>query len=216
MMFNFDETGLPIWILSQVFSFFALIAIVLCMQAKTKMRTLAFLMAFNALMIISTALLRDWLLLGICALGIVRDVLFIWREKNYPDRRDVALVTLFYILAVSLVLSYLTIDWAGGTLRITLAIIIQLMAMLFIFGAWRKGIHLIKIVRFFFAIFIVINHIFVRNYIAIAIEVFCFCSVIVFYIRFLLKRHKDARINVVAEGIENETTISNIAIRNEK
>ncbi|MCL2847970.1 MAG: YgjV family protein [Firmicutes bacterium] len=204
-MFNFENVGLPTWIISQIFAVFALVMIVLSMQAKTKIRTMIFLMVFNALMIVSTALLSQWLIVGISALAIIRDILFIWREKYYPNNRGAALVTLFYILSISIILSYLTIDWSWPTLHLVNAIILQLFSMFFIFGAWKKGVHFIKISRFFLAISALIYHIIFQNYTAVIIEIFCICSIIVFYIRFMVSKRKER--NELSKDIGNESNI---------
>ena len=187
-MINFDEIDLAFWIPSQVFAFFALVAIIYAMIfTKTKTQTLFAIIAFNIFIVISTALLSNWIITGISALAVARDIVFLWREKYYPGNRRISYATLFIFLALSIGIAVgLTIDWNLPTLELALALGIQVMALFIIYGAWAKGVHLIRISRFFYCSLVLINHIIFYNYIAIIIEAFAMIAIIVWYYRRLV------------------------------
>jgi len=187
----FDDINWSLWIPSQVFAFLALIAMVYAMAiSKTKTQTLIAIIIFNILMTASVAFLFNWLLVGIYSVAILRDLVFIWREKKHPNNKAISLATLFTFLAAAVIIAGFTIDWGQVPLELTLAVCIQLMALFIIYGAWAKGIHMIRISRFAFCSLAIINHLIFQNYIAIVIEVFAIVAIIVFYVRRRIKKPK--------------------------
>jgi len=186
---NFYDINWALWIPSQIFAFFALIVMVYAMAiSKTKTRTLIAIIIFNTLMTVSVALLSNWLLVGIYFVAIFRDLVFIWREKKHPNNNALSLTTLFSFLIIAIIIAGFTIDWRLPSWELTLAVCIQLMALFIIYGAWAKGIHMIRISRFAFCTLAIVNHMIFQNYIAIVIEAFAICAIIVFYIKFF-RRH---------------------------
>jgi len=189
---DFSNINFALWIPSQIFAFFALIVMVYAMAiSKTKTKTMIAIIVFNLLMTVSVALLFNWLLVGIYSVAILRDLIFIWREKRYPNHRAISYTTLILFLLISIVIAGFTINWQQLPLELTLAILLQLLALFIIYGAWAKGVHMIRISRFAFCILAIINHLIFQNYIAIVIEAFAICAIIVFYIKFFRKKQRD-------------------------
>jgi hypothetical protein len=172
-----DNIGLPIWILSQVFAFFALISIILAFQSKTKTKTLLFTIAFNSFMSVATILLQNYVLTGIVAVAVLRDITFILREKYRPDSKVWSYLSLFFFLALSLTVSLITATWWFDYLLLVTALFL-------IYGSWAKGVHLIRISRVAFCALVIVNHVINYNYVGIVIEVFSILSIAVFYIKF--------------------------------
>ena len=186
---DLSGVNLTLWIISQVFAFFALVTIVYTMIfSKTKIKTLIFVICYNVLMLLSTVMLANWLLVGIYSVAVVRDLVFIWREKKYPSNKNLAIATLFTFLIISVTVSCFTISWNLSALFLALAVTLQLLSLFVIYGAWAKGVHKIRISRFVFGILAILNHIVFRNYVAILIYLFSTASIIVFYIRYFRKK----------------------------
>ena len=192
-MFNFDYVRWEFWIPSQIFAFFALIAMIYAMQTKSKAKTLIAVMIFNALMLISTALLWwqplfNWVLVGIYGVAIARDLVFLWREKKYPNNNKLSITTLIIFLSISVTVAGFTMNFSQDAWLLTLAIVIQCVALFIIYGAWAKGVHLIRISRIVGASIILIQHILFQNFTAIVVEVVSISAVILFYIRFFTQK----------------------------
>lgn len=156
--------------------------------SKTKTKTMIAVIIFNAFMTVSAALLGNWLLMGIVFVAIFRDIIFLWREKKYPNNRALSYATLVSFWVIAIIIAGFTIDWIQPTPELILAICIQLLALFIIYGAWAKGIHMIRISRFAFCTLAIINHLLFQNYIAIIIETFAICAICVFYIKFFKKK----------------------------
>jgi len=182
---DFSDINLAFWIPSQIFALFALITMVYAMAiAKTKTKTVFAIIIFNLFMTVSVGLLENWVLMGIFAVAIARDIVFLWREKYYPENKVLSYLTLILFLVIVVVVAAFTVDWQSSSLRLILAIGIQLMALFIVYGAWAKGVHMIRISRFAMCALVIVNHLIYQNYVAIAIEVFTICAITVFYIKF--------------------------------
>jgi len=180
------------WIASQVFASFALASIVCAMLfSKTRKQILIFVILFNASMAVSSALVENWLLVGIAAVAVARDIVFLWREKYYPNNRRLEIGTLILFLAISTLVAGFTINWVPyNPWHHVLAIFTQVAALFLIYGAWSKGVHLIRLSRIGLCIVFIINHILFQNYVSIITEVFALGAICAFYGRyFYRKRH---------------------------
>jgi len=203
-LIDLSGVNMPLWIVSQIFAFLALIVIVYAMVfSKTKTKTLVLIICYNALMFVSTALLSNWLLSGVYSVAIFRDLVFIWREKKHPSNKNLAVATLLFFWVISATVACFTINWGLPSLQLALAIVIQCLSFFVIFGAWAKGVHLIRISRFTFDVFAIINYIIFQNYIAILINLFAMASIIVFYVRYFGKKRAQDKAN--PENSENQS-----------
>ena len=201
---DLSGVNMSLWIVSQIFAALALVVIIYAMIfSKTKTKTLYAIIVFNILMIVSTALLKNWLPAGIYAVAIVRDFVFIWREKKHPINKNLAVATLVAFLIISTAVSCFTINWSLPSLQLALAVAIQLMALFVIYGAWAKGIHLMRISRFSLNVFYIFNYIIFQNYVALMVSTFTLISIIVFYVRFLEKKRAQDKAN--PENSENQS-----------
>ena len=201
---DLSGVNMPLWIVSQIFAALALAAIVYAMAiSKTKVKTMIAIVFYNVLMLVSTALLANWLFVGIYSVSIVRDSFFIWREKKFPDNKALAYATLVLFLIVSIVVSVFTIDWGLSSPQLALAIVIQIMALFIIYGAWAKGVHMIRISRFAFNVFSILNYFIFKNYVAILSSTFTLISIIVFYVRYFRKKRAQDKAN--PENSENQS-----------
>jgi len=202
--FSFDEISLTFWIFSQIFALIALVIIIWAFQVKSKSRTLALIVIFNSLMAASTALLGNWLMVGIYCVAALRDVVFLWREKKYPDNRNISLATLLSFIIIAVAIAAFTIDWFADAPLLILAVVIQIMALFIIYGSWAKGIHMVRISRISFSIFVGINHVLFLNFTGVVIEAVSITTVTIFYVRFFAKK----RAYYEGEQITNEENIN--------
>ena len=202
-MFDFSEIDFRFWIPSQVIAFVALLVMIYAMQAKTKTKTLVSIIIFNTLMGSALLILGDWQIAGIHAVAIARDLVFLWREKKYPDNKKISIATLVLFLVASCVVAGFTINWQDSAGWLTLAIFIQLSALGIIFGAWAHGVHLIRLSRLFSASIIMANHFRMQNPTAIVVEIVSITAIFVFYIRYFIKLERSR--TATDNGLNTET-----------
>lgn len=180
-----DHITLPIWIVSQIITVIALIMIIFAMQAKVKTKTLILTILFNFLMATATILLQNWILVGIFGVAVFRDLVFIWREKYFPNNQPISYTTLVLFLVISTVVSLFTASWWFDYLLMTCSLFV-------IFGSWAKGIHLIRISRFVLSSLAIVNHIMFFNITGVVVEVFSLLAITYFYFNyFRMKRSVD-------------------------
>jgi len=165
------------FVLSQVFAGLALIAMLVAFQCKSPNRTLFIIAIFNTLIALSNALLYNWVVVGIFALAVLRDLVFLWQRKYYPNDRGIELTTLGVFLVLSIVVFYFTHSgwWYSWLL--------QAAALFVILGSWWRGIHLIRISRVVISVVAIYNHVYFLNYTNIAVEVVSLITIVIFYIR---------------------------------
>jgi len=172
-----EGISLNIWILSQVFTLFALISIVIALTAKKKSKTLLFTIIFNAFSTVGSIFLQNWILAGIVGVATFRDIVFLLRETYAPDNKLLSLFTLILFLAISFTVSWLTNNWWFDFLLMAAALFI-------IYGSWAKGVHLIRISRIVFCVLAIVNRAMRFDVIGIVIEVVCIVAIIYFYIKY--------------------------------
>ncbi|MCL2587680.1 MAG: hypothetical protein FWE31_05645, partial [Firmicutes bacterium] len=111
-MFNIEIDVTPLWILSQVFAFFALCCLVYAMVfTKKKWQTQLGVMGFNALMSVCVALQTDWVMFGIHSLAVARDIVFIWKDRYYPDNRAISISVIILFMTASVIVGIVTYVW---------------------------------------------------------------------------------------------------------
>jgi len=169
-----------IWVLSQVFALFALICIVIAFQSRSKDKTLLLTIIFNIFMTVSALLLKNYIIVGIVSIAVIRDASFLLREKHKPNDKILSYINLIVIL----IISFTVLIFVSTTL---LDYLLMVSALFLIYGSWAKGVHLIRISRVTYNILAAINHLYVGNYISILIECFTTASIIIFYIRLFIK-----------------------------
>ncbi|MCL2846866.1 MAG: YgjV family protein [Firmicutes bacterium] len=173
------------WIVSQVFTFFALISIICAYQIKKKKWTLVFVMAFNAMMAVGSALLGDWLLVGIYSIGFFRDGSFLLVERYAPKNRALSIFVVCAFMAGSVVVAVIVAligNWWWFDIPLVAA------SMFVDFGSWKRGVHWIRISRVTWCSMVMVNHVRNQNIIAIGIEIFIIISVAVFYVKYFRKK----------------------------
>ena len=188
-----------LWIISQVFASFALIAIVIAYQLKNKKWTLVAVMVFNGTMAVSSAVLANWILVGIYAIGFFRDATFLWREKYYPNAYLLSVIIVCAFMAGSVVVGAFTFRWWFDVPLVAASMFVD-------FGSWKKGVHWIRISRATWCAMVLVNHVRYQNYIAIGIEIFILISVAIFYIRYFRKKERGEIIE--PEQIQNSPVIT--------
>ena len=184
-MFNFSGVDItPMWIIAQVFAFFALCSMIYAMVfTKKKVHTQMAVMTFNALMSISVALQSNWIMIGIHGLAVVRDAVFIWQDKYHPNNRRLSISVILFFMTMSIIVGAITFGWWFDVFLITASMFVD-------YGSWAKGVHKIRISRFVFSSLAIVNFSLPRFFspVGIIISSFAIASVLVFYARYFLKR----------------------------
>jgi len=186
------------WITSQVFAFFALIAIIMAYQFKKRKWTLSSVMAFNGLMAISSAMLSNWLLVGIFTIGFFRDGAFLLRERYYPNSRVMSHAVLYVFLIGSILVGVFTYRWWFDVPLVFASMFVD-------YGSWSKGLHRIRISRLTWCSLVIVNHIRFYNVIGIGIEIFVIAAIAVFYIRYYHKKRRGRGIQATPGGGSNNS-----------
>jgi len=205
-MFNFENVNWNTWIPSQAIAFIALLVMIYAMLAKTKMRTLIAIIIFNTLMGSTMLLIGDFQVAGMHGVAIARDLVFLWREKKYPNNKKLSVAALALFLAISSVVAAFTINWGDSSGWLALAIIIQITAMGIIFGAWAHGVHFVRLSRLLSASVIIANHVRHQNPTAILVEIVSIVSIIIFYIMFFIKLRRNQK--TTTGGLNPDTLFS--------
>ena len=172
------------WIASQILGLVALCTVFISFQQKTKVRTLLFSSIGQLLGIIAMSLLLNWVLAGIFAISLIRNLTFILLDKKAKRISDtVSISVLCFFLICTTLIVFFTREWWFDWLL--------LVASLFsTYGKWAKGIHLIRISAVCFAMLSIVNHIIFSNLMAILIEATLLTSIAVFYVRYFTNKNK--------------------------
>lgn len=181
----------PIWIISQVFAFFALITMFWSFQIKDKLKMMLLLGLGTTFLAISAAFLGNWTLTVLFGVASVRNYVFCYFEwrglKERPVRRlwwwfwaavfigatVVSTIVLVYIMEVDTVGAWL--EWL---ITFTLAGLV--------IGNVITGTHLMRISFVANRAFNIINHWYFSNIIAVFIACMTISSNIIFYVRQLV------------------------------
>jgi len=171
------------WLLSQGFGVVRLILVVIAWQVHKKSKTMAIVLVGVAFSVGSNILLENWIAVALGSSVFIRFLVFVWMEVNREKLKKWMLwACLFGVWAMQIIVVYFTnngfwFNWLflAGNLLAT-------------YGAWAKGIHLIRITKIQLSILIIINAFMFRNLMNIIIEVMSLISVAVFYMRLARKR----------------------------
>ena len=183
-MFDFN-VPLWQWILSQVFAFVALSCMFYSLQTKNKVRTLLATVASNLTMAIATALLFNWVLVGVLVVACFRDLAYLGlKKKPFPLKHPLSIATLIFFLGATTTAVLLTRGdwWFNWVLLFTSTFIV--------FGYWLRNIHWLRISRLIACIALIYNHIHFSNLIGIIMDSSAILSIIIFYIVFVVRKNK--------------------------
>jgi len=183
------EVELWQWIVSQVFAFLALVAVVICFQLKNKVHTLIWLGICNAFYMISVMFLANWIIAVIVAIAMLRSFVFAWIDsRKEPVNPKASLAVMFgfmFALVLFTVFMMIYLDWWWIDLLLLAS------SIFIIYGNWAKGIHILRISLLAYAALAIINHIFYLNAIAIIVEAVAILSIMIFYVRYFIGKNKD-------------------------
>ena len=188
----------PIWRLSQVFAFFALIFSVWSWQMKDKITCLFLVGMFSWLLVVSAALLGNWTLAALFGLAAIRNFVFCYFDWRGRRGREVArkwyvyFAWFFAISTFSSTILFVHIlqvpnfaPWLEWLICSTL--------LGLIIGNILEGT---KLMRWSFVanrVFNIINHAYFANVIAVVIAVAAILSNLLFFIRMAIEKARAKR-----------------------
>ncbi|MCL2755999.1 MAG: YgjV family protein [Firmicutes bacterium] len=183
------------WVISQLVGIIAIVLVVFAFQSKTKKRALFLFCLTSALWAISSALVENYVATAIYATFMLRNAAFLWLEtkgKNSPGWVSGLILGICILISVVAVI-YTRVWWFDWLLLGA--------NVLKVYGAWRRGIHWIRVVNFVFLPLIIFNHFWFSNYMGVIGESVALISVTIFYMRFFANRKK------INNQQNNESTI---------
>ena len=205
---NFHD---PIWIISQIFAFFALITMFWSFQIKNKIKMMVLLGLGTMFLAFSAVFLENYTLTVLFGIAAVRNYVFSYIDWRISKGKYVAkwvpyffagvfivstvasTVILVYIIQVPIVGAWL--EWL---------ICITLIGL--IIGNILEGTNLMRISFVVNRVFNIINHAYFNNAIAVIIATLTISSNIIFYIRQLiawLKERKAAKLESEKEEVDD-------------
>jgi len=182
---RFDQ---PLWIVSQVFAFFALVFTIWAWQVKNKVRMMMLVGLFSAFLAFSATLLANFTLGVLFGLAAIRNFVFCYLDMkveqgiHVPKRIPYTWAAVFATATISstVVLVHIVgVDSVGPWLE--WFICITLLGL--IVGNILNGTNLMRVSFISNRVFNIINHIYFSNLIAVIIAVCAIGSNLVFYLR---------------------------------
>ena len=189
MDFNFSD---PLWIISQIFAFLALIFSIWSFQVKSKIKLLFLIGTFSVFLAISASFLENYTLGVLFGLAGIRNFVFCfidWRISKgtkVPRWISYAFAVVFATATITstIVLVYIVQVRTAG---IWLEWLICLTLLGLIVGNILEGTNLMRCSFIANRVFNLINHIYFVNVIAVIIAVAAIASNIIYYIRMLIE-----------------------------
>lgn len=179
---------LPLWIASQVFGFICVALAMWSFQTKRKANTVLLIGIANIFSAVSLALLANWVVFSLISVAIVRSFTFYFIElrieKGKPINRQITLIFTLLFMVASIIPVIFTWTWWFDWVLLVCSLFI-------IYGSWAKGIHLIRIACFSYDALSIVNHIMFFNIIGLVQSILLTGSVIVFYVRYFIKKRKE-------------------------
>ncbi|MCL1878614.1 MAG: YgjV family protein [Defluviitaleaceae bacterium] len=181
----------PIWIVSQVFAFFALITMFWSFQIKDKLKMMLLLGLGTTFLAISAAFLDNWTLTVLFGVASLRNYVFCFFEWRGLKGQPVARVwwwfwaVIFIVTTVvsTIVLVYIVqVDTVGPWLEWLITITLSGLVI----GNVISGTHLMRVSFVANRAFNIINHWYFSNIIAVFIACMTISSNIIFYVRELV------------------------------
>lgn len=137
----------------------------------------------NVFLSISCLLLFDWVGLGINALGILRQIVFVIlliKHDKIPQWVSVCSL-LFFLISAVVIMVFVWTSWYSWLILAT--------QLFLIYGCWCKSDHIMRISNFIIAAVIMPHYLWTGNYVVIAIEVAVIISIVIFYLRVYIDKH---------------------------
>jgi len=191
-MFDFSDlpVSLTLWIVSQVFMFFALVTIVISLQVKNKRNLLFLIGVCYVFFSLNLIFLQDWIVLITILVALCRNFVFAFfehcAEKGKPLPKWVGQASVVFFIVALIVPTIFLWTWWFDWILIAGSIPI-------IIGAYFKGTHLLRVAIMVKAALNIINFVIFVNIIGIIFESFVIGSSIVFYIRLLVSKKRKTR-----------------------
>jgi hypothetical protein len=192
---RFDK---PMWVISQVFAFFALIFTIWAWQVKNKVRMMMLVGLFSAFLAFSATLLANFTLGVLFGLAAIRNFVFCYLDMkveqgiHVPKRIPYTWAAVFAsatITSTIVLVYFLKVDSYGAWLEW----LICLTLIGLIVGNILNGTNLMRVSFISNRVFNIVNHIYFSNLIAVIIAVCAIGSNLVFYLREFIawrKTHK--------------------------
>ena len=198
MELNFND---PIWVISQIFAFFALVFTIWAWQVKNKIKMMLLVGLFSMFLAASASLLSNYSLGVLFGLAAIRNFVFCyldWRvskDKYVPKYLPYIFAGIFIVCTVTAT----ALLWPTGmALWLELLICVTLIGL--IIGNVQKGTNLMRISFIANRSFNIINHLYFNNVIAVIIAIAAIGSNVVFYIRQFVAWYKERNKKPALEG----------------
>jgi len=197
----------PVWIVSQIFSFIALVFMVWSFQIKNKIVLMLFLGIGTTALAISATFLGNYTLAVLFGLAAVRNYVFSYFDWRGSRGNDVpkwlyysfaGFFTLSTIVSTVVLVHILQVATYGAWLE--WLICITLVGL--IIGNVLEGTTLMRLSFVANRVFNIINHVYFANVIAVIIAVLAIISNIIYYVRMLISWLKERK--RLADEIEKE------------
>ena len=181
------EIGVPMWQywLSQSMGILQIFITLIAFQTKNKSLLLGLFALANVFAIISNGLLLNFIVSGTKGVSLFKNLSFSWLQKNRERvNKDiqVGILILFCMLAYVVVLFTWDGLWFNWILFVALAFSY--------YGEWAKGIHIVRIGGFVYAVAMIVNALMFANFTLIIVSLLSIGSIIVFYIKLLIEKKK--------------------------
>ena len=197
--FHFHD---PLWIVSQVFAFFALVTMFWSFQITNKIKMMVLLGIGTMFLAISAYFLSNYTLMVLFGLAAIRNYVFSYLDWRTSKGNIVPKsVTYFFagVFVASTVISTVVLVYIFRvpTVGAWLEWLICITLIGLIIGNVLEGTNLMRISFVVNRVFNIINHAFFNNVIAVIIAMLTISSNIIFYIRQLVSWIKKRRDNKV-------------------
>jgi len=212
----------PLWIVSQVFAFIALVFMVWSFQCKEKLRVMLLLGFGTFFLALSAAPLQNWVLASLFMQASVRNYVFFffdWRVKQgiHVPRKYYNIAAIIFsaaIVASTIIMVHimqvphtnLFVEWSIAATLVGLTI-----------GNVLKGQNVMRLSFVINRMFNIYNHVYFLNAIAVIIAALAIISNGIYYFRVLLAWRRGENLQaesppnvVVAQETTNEQVASNI------
>jgi len=200
MDFKFHD---PMWVVSQVFAFFALVTMFWSFQIKDKLKMMLLLGLGTTFLSVSAALLGNWTLTVSFGIASVRNYVFCYFEWRALKERAVAKwlwyffagVFIFVTTGSTVVLVHIIQVETSG-IWVEWMICLTLIGL--IIGNVITGTNLMRLSFMANRAFNIINHWYFNNVIAVFIACMTISSNLIFYIRQFISWYRKRRLSTTA------------------
>ena len=186
--------SLPLWIVSQVIMLVSVVAAVYSLQQRSKIKTLLWGSITMSIQVVAFAILLNWVLVGVLAVAIIRQIAFVYfehrSEKGKPVKFWMPCMTVIVASIVTAVSVALTWEWWFDWVILAVSVFIN-------FAVWAKGIHLMRASFISNDSLTIVNHVVFFNIIGIIMCVIFLCAHTAFYVRYFWFKRKPRNLRAV-------------------